>query len=236
MLPLQNCLTMAAPSKYFVAPHLEEAQKGWSQYVPWVPVTCIAFSPAALEAKEGAFWALEEGDGSGIPWGHHYQLQLERTEQAYVAESWWLGKGQKGTSSPWSTSPKLPERWSPVISSSALGWRESISLPLIISLYEEVVELVGHHKLFRGLYYLPVTFFGVASPQLQSCSSGGNWQSCVLLGQTPRACKASYRTPCPCQDGWFRTPHVIWGGSFRKHPWTLMSLIFSFLIGDAFRI
>ena len=33
--------------------------------------TCIAFSPAALEAKEGAFWALEEGDGSGIHWGHH---------------------------------------------------------------------------------------------------------------------------------------------------------------------
>ena len=33
--------------------------------------TCIAFSPAALEAKEGAFWALEDLDGSGIHWGHH---------------------------------------------------------------------------------------------------------------------------------------------------------------------
>ena len=28
MLPLQKCLTRAAPSKYFVAPPLEEAQKG----------------------------------------------------------------------------------------------------------------------------------------------------------------------------------------------------------------
>ena len=28
MLPLQQCLTRAAPSKYFVAPPLEEAQKG----------------------------------------------------------------------------------------------------------------------------------------------------------------------------------------------------------------
>ena len=35
------------------------------------PDTCVAFSPAALEAKEGAFWALEVADGSGIPWGHH---------------------------------------------------------------------------------------------------------------------------------------------------------------------
>ena len=27
--------------------------------------------PPALEAKEGVFWALEVGDGSGIHWGHH---------------------------------------------------------------------------------------------------------------------------------------------------------------------
>ena len=33
--------------------------------------TCLAFSTAGLEAKEGTFWALEEGDGSGIYWGHH---------------------------------------------------------------------------------------------------------------------------------------------------------------------
>ena len=35
------------------------------------PSICVAFSAAALEAKEGAFWALEVADGSGIPWGHH---------------------------------------------------------------------------------------------------------------------------------------------------------------------
>ena len=33
--------------------------------------TCTAFSPAELEAKEGALCALEEGDGSGIHWCHH---------------------------------------------------------------------------------------------------------------------------------------------------------------------
>jgi len=41
-----------------------EAQKSRRLRVPMD--TCIAFSPAALEAKEWAFWALEEGDGSGI--------------------------------------------------------------------------------------------------------------------------------------------------------------------------
>ena len=40
--------------------------------------TCVAFSPAALEAKEGAFWALEEGDGSGIRWGHHLPSRTEK--------------------------------------------------------------------------------------------------------------------------------------------------------------
>ena len=38
---------------------------------PGSPDTRIAFSPAALEAKEGAIWALEEGDDSGIHWGQH---------------------------------------------------------------------------------------------------------------------------------------------------------------------
>ena len=32
---------------------------------------CVAFSSTALEAKEGGFLALEEGDGSGIHWDHH---------------------------------------------------------------------------------------------------------------------------------------------------------------------
>ena len=46
-----------------------EAQKSRRLCVPMD--TCIAFSPAALETKEGTFWALEEGDGSGTHWGHH---------------------------------------------------------------------------------------------------------------------------------------------------------------------
>ena len=61
-----------------------------------------------------------------------------------------------------------------MIRSSEMGQRESISLSLIIPLNEEVVELVGHHKLFHGLDHLSVAILGAASPQLQSCSSGRN--------------------------------------------------------------
>ena len=61
-----------------------------------------------------------------------------------------------------------------MIRSSEMGQRESISLSLIIPLKEEVVELVGHHKLFHGLDHLSVAILGAASPQLQSCNSGGN--------------------------------------------------------------
>ena len=45
-----------------------------------------------------------------------------------------------------------------------MGQRETISLPLIIPLNEEVVESVGHHKLFHVLDHLPVTFFGPPLP------------------------------------------------------------------------
>ena len=55
MLTLQNCLTMAAPSKQFVAPPMEKIRKAEGSVFPESPDTCIAFSPAALEAKEGAF-------------------------------------------------------------------------------------------------------------------------------------------------------------------------------------
>ena len=71
MLPLQKCLIMAAPSKQFVAPAMEKLRKAESSVYPGSPDTCVAFSQAALEAKEGAVWALEEGDGSVIHWGHH---------------------------------------------------------------------------------------------------------------------------------------------------------------------
>ena len=70
MLPLQKYLTMAAPSKQFVAPPMEKLRNAEGSVYPGSPDTCVAFSPAALEAKEGAFWALEEEDGSGIHWGH----------------------------------------------------------------------------------------------------------------------------------------------------------------------
>ena len=51
-----------------------------------------------------------------------------------------------------------------MIRSSEMRRRESISLPLIIPLNEEVVKLVGHHQPFHGLDYLPVTFFEAVSP------------------------------------------------------------------------
>ena len=66
MLPLQKCLTMANPRKQFVAPPTEKLRKAEGSVYPGSPDTCTAFSSAALEAKEGAFWALEEGNGSGI--------------------------------------------------------------------------------------------------------------------------------------------------------------------------
>ena len=50
---------------------MEKLRKAESSVYPGSTDTCVAFSPAALEAKEGAFWALEEGDGSGIHWGYH---------------------------------------------------------------------------------------------------------------------------------------------------------------------
>ena len=62
----------------------------------------------------------------------------------------------------------------PMIRISEMAQRESTSLSLIIPLNEEVVELVGHHKFFHGLDHLLVAILGSASPQLQSCSFGGN--------------------------------------------------------------
>ena len=64
-------LTMAGPSKQFVAPPMEKLRKAEGSVFPGSPDTCVAFSPAAWEAKEGSFWSLEEGDGSRIYWGHH---------------------------------------------------------------------------------------------------------------------------------------------------------------------
>ena len=85
-----------------------EAQKGWGLCVPYVSRHMHCILPSSMVAKEGTLWALEEGLAQGSTGTTTYQVRLERTDQAYVAESWWMGVGQKGTSSPWSTSPKLP--------------------------------------------------------------------------------------------------------------------------------
>ena len=164
------------------------------------PNTCVAFSPAALKAKEGAFCVLEEGYGSGIHWGHHLPTRTGKDREGICGRELVIGVwGQEGICSAWSNSPKVPWRRSPVIRSSEMGQRETISLPLMLPLNEEVVELVGHHKLFQGLYHLTVTILRAASPQLQLCSSGGNWQSCVLPGQGLRPCKTSDKTPSSYQ-------------------------------------
>ena len=55
MLPLQKCLTMAAPSKQFVAPPMEKLRKAEGSVYSGSHDTCVAFSPAALEAKKGEF-------------------------------------------------------------------------------------------------------------------------------------------------------------------------------------
>ena len=117
----------------------------------------------------------------GSPGPTTCQVGLERTEQAYVAESWWLGCGNKRQPSLHEVlHPKITWRRSPLIRLSEMGWRESILLPLLIPLNEEVVEFVGHHNLFHVIDHLPVYILGAASPQLQSCSSGGNWQHMSL--------------------------------------------------------
>ena len=144
--------------------------------------------------RKGHSGPWERGMAQGSTGATTYQIGLERTEQAYVAESCDWGA--------WTTSTKLPWRRNPVIRLSEMGWRESISLPLSIPLNKEVVELVGHHELFPGLDLPPVAILGAASPQLQACSSGGKWESCVLLGQGQWSCKANHRSPWPCQDGW----------------------------------
>ena len=53
--PLQKCLIMAAPSKQFVSPPMEKLRKTEGSEYPESPDTGVAFSPAALEAKQGAF-------------------------------------------------------------------------------------------------------------------------------------------------------------------------------------
>ena len=88
MLPLQKCLTMAAPSKQFVAPPMEKLRKAEGYVFPGSPNTCVAFSPAAWRPREGHSGPWRRGMALGSTGATTYQVGLERTEQAYVAESW----------------------------------------------------------------------------------------------------------------------------------------------------
>ena len=100
MFPLQKCLTMAAPSKQFVAPPMEKLRKPEGSVYPGSPGICAAFSPAALEAKEEVFWALEERDGSGIHWGHHLPSRTGKDRAGICGRELVTGVWeQKGTSS-----------------------------------------------------------------------------------------------------------------------------------------
>ena len=94
---------VAAPSKQFVASPMEKLRNAEGSVYPGSPDNMVAFSPVALEAKEGASGPWRRGMAQGSTGVTAYQVGLEMTEQAYVAETWWLGVGQKGTSSPWST-------------------------------------------------------------------------------------------------------------------------------------
>ena len=66
---------------------------------PGSPDTCVAFSPA-LEAKQGAFWVLEEGDGSGIHWGYHLPSRTGKDRAGICGRELVTGVWeQEGTSS-----------------------------------------------------------------------------------------------------------------------------------------
>ena len=100
MVPQQKCLIMAAPSKQFVSPPMEKLRKAKGSEYPGSLDTGVAFSPAALEAKEGAFWALEEGGVSGIHWGHHLPNRTGKDKAGICGRELVTGVWQQeGTSS-----------------------------------------------------------------------------------------------------------------------------------------
>ena len=49
----------------------------------------------ALEAKEGVFWALEVGDGSGIHWGHHLRSRTGKDRAGICGRELVTGCGNK---------------------------------------------------------------------------------------------------------------------------------------------
>ena len=114
------------------------------------------------------------GDGSGIHWGHHLPGRNGKDRAGICDRELVTGCGAKGNQLSMKYLTQNPLEDIPMIRISEMAQRESTSLSLIIPLNEEVVELVGHHKFFHGLDHLLVAILGSASPQLQSCSFGGN--------------------------------------------------------------
>ena len=82
-------------SKQFVAPPMEKLRKAEGFLYPMSLNTCIAFSPAAWRPRKGNSGPWRRWMAQGSTGTSTYQVGLERTEQAYVAESWWLGCGNK---------------------------------------------------------------------------------------------------------------------------------------------
>ena len=79
---------VAAPSKQFVASPMEKLRNAEGSVYPGSPDNMVAFSPVALEAKEGASGPWRRGMAQGSTGVTAYQVGLEMTEQAYVAETW----------------------------------------------------------------------------------------------------------------------------------------------------
>ena len=51
--------------------------------------------PSSMEVKEGSFWALEEGDGSGIHWDHHLPSRTEKDRADIIGRELRTGCGNK---------------------------------------------------------------------------------------------------------------------------------------------
>ena len=110
VLPLQKCLTVAASSKEFVAPPPEEAQKGWRLCVPCVSRYLHCILPSSTGGQLRGILGLGEGDGSGIHWGHHLPNMPGKDRAGICGRQLVTGVWEKeGTSSAWTTSPKLLE-------------------------------------------------------------------------------------------------------------------------------
>ena len=72
-------------------PPMEKLRKAEGSVYPMSLNTCVVFSQAAWRPREGHSGPWRRGVAHGSTGATTYQVGLERTVQAYVAESWWLG-------------------------------------------------------------------------------------------------------------------------------------------------